>query len=148
MGSGLCIHRYSRCLLSHLCVHYSICAYPLYIIHQHCMQHKQWQSTTHSLYHFLCSLSSIPSSSIPHPLHSLHYHCFITTLHQFHHLPYPPFPCRKKGKFIELVQQHSFDWDSKAHRELLKSMLMTACDVAAITKPWDIQKEVCVCVVL
>ena len=23
---------------------------------------------------------------------------------------------------------------------------MTACDVAAITKPWDIQQEVCVCV--
>ena len=46
------------------------------------------------------------------------------------------------------MQQHSFDWDSKAHRELLKSMLMTACDVAAITKPWDIQKEVCVCCVV
>lgn len=85
-------------------------------------------------------------SPSPPPFSILSTLCSVTalSLHSISFTTSPPSPCRKKGKFIELVQQHSFDWDSKAHRELLKSMLMTACDVAAITKPWDIQKEVCV----
>lgn len=49
---------------------------------------------------------------------------------------------RKKGKFIDIIEHHTFNWDDVNHRELLRSMLMTACDVAAMTKPWEIQKEV------
>lgn len=32
--------------------------------------------------------------------------------------------------------------DREEHRDLLRSMLMTASDVSAITKPWEIQKRV------
>ncbi len=36
----------------------------------------------------------------------------------------------------------ALDWQSDHHRSLLRGMMMTACDLAAITKPWDIQKKV------
>lgn len=28
------------------------------------------------------------------------------------------------------------------HRELLRAMLMTVCDLAAISKPWEVEKRV------
>ena len=34
------------------------------------------------------------------------------------------------------------DWHDEYHRGLLRGMMMTACDLAAITKPWEIQKKV------
>ena len=34
------------------------------------------------------------------------------------------------------------DWRQLENRSLLRGMLMTACDVAAITKPWEVQKRV------
>jgi len=34
------------------------------------------------------------------------------------------------------------DWSSGPAKELLSGMLMTACDLGAITKPWDIQQQV------
>ena len=33
-------------------------------------------------------------------------------------------------------------WAETERRELLRGMLMTASDVSAITKPWEIQQEV------
>lgn len=33
-------------------------------------------------------------------------------------------------------------WSMDEHRELLRAMLMTVCDLAAITKPWDVEKRV------
>lgn len=33
-------------------------------------------------------------------------------------------------------------WNMEEHRELLRAMLMTVCDLAAITKPWDVEKRV------
>lgn len=33
-------------------------------------------------------------------------------------------------------------WSTEEHRELLRAMLMTVCDLAAITKPWDVEKRV------
>lgn len=33
-------------------------------------------------------------------------------------------------------------WGIDEHRDLLRAMLMTVCDLAAITKPWEIEKRV------
>lgn len=33
-------------------------------------------------------------------------------------------------------------WNIEEHRDLLRAMLMTVCDLAAITKPWEIEKRV------
>lgn len=49
---------------------------------------------------------------------------------------------RRRGTFFRLVDSEIYNWDRDDHRELLREMLMTACDVAAITKPWEIQKVV------
>lgn len=49
---------------------------------------------------------------------------------------------RKRGSFFKLVESNEYNWSQDEHRILLRSMLMTACDVAAITKPWEIQKVV------
>lgn len=50
---------------------------------------------------------------------------------------------RKRESFFKLVNGNKFDWrHNQEHRSLLRCMLMTACDVAAITKPWRVQKIV------
>jgi len=41
-----------------------------------------------------------------------------------------------------LVEDGSLDLQTEEHRDLLRSMLMTASDVSAITKPWEVQKRV------
>ncbi|XP_057371613.1 dual 3',5'-cyclic-AMP and -GMP phosphodiesterase 11-like isoform X4 [Daphnia carinata] len=48
----------------------------------------------------------------------------------------------KRGAFFQLVSSRSYDWWQDSHRELLRGMMMTACDVAAITKPWEVQWKV------
>lgn len=50
---------------------------------------------------------------------------------------------QKRDLFFQLVNSNQFDWKhNEEHRSLLRCMLMTACDVAAITKPWSVQKVV------
>ncbi|XP_018336925.1 cGMP-specific 3',5'-cyclic phosphodiesterase isoform X2 [Agrilus planipennis] len=49
---------------------------------------------------------------------------------------------KKRNKFLELVENGEFDWQSDDKKELLSSMLMTACDVSAISKPWEVQHRV------
>nr|XP_046916300.1 dual 3',5'-cyclic-AMP and -GMP phosphodiesterase 11-like [Dermatophagoides farinae] len=53
---------------------------------------------------------------------------------------------RKRDKFFQLVEQMKTtgqrDWSDENNRSLLRSMLMTCCDIAAITKPWQTQKVV------
>ncbi|XP_068745612.1 cGMP-specific 3',5'-cyclic phosphodiesterase-like [Montipora capricornis] len=49
---------------------------------------------------------------------------------------------QKRGNFEKLVHSDSTDWSVTNNRELLRAMMMTACDVAAITKPWGIQQKV------
>ncbi|KAH9492518.1 Dual 3',5'-cyclic-AMP and -GMP phosphodiesterase 11 [Bulinus truncatus] len=49
---------------------------------------------------------------------------------------------RYRGKFIDVVTADNPDWGVDEHRSLLRSMMMTASDVAAITKPWEIQKKI------
>ncbi|XP_048826127.1 cGMP-specific 3',5'-cyclic phosphodiesterase isoform X1 [Brienomyrus brachyistius] len=48
----------------------------------------------------------------------------------------------KRGEFFDLTKNSQFLWDDEYHRDLLRSMLMTACDISAITKPWPVQKKI------
>lgn len=47
-----------------------------------------------------------------------------------------------RPKFFALVETKSYSWGLEEHRELLRSMLMTASDLAASCKSWDVQKRV------
>ncbi|GAB1599790.1 dual 3',5'-cyclic-AMP and -GMP phosphodiesterase 11-like isoform X2 [Argonauta hians] len=50
---------------------------------------------------------------------------------------------RNRTKFFTMVNDdNSCDWSNEDSRELLQAMMMTACDVSAITKPWEIQREI------
>ncbi|XP_066577007.1 cGMP-specific 3',5'-cyclic phosphodiesterase isoform X3 [Amia ocellicauda] len=49
---------------------------------------------------------------------------------------------KKRGEFFELTKNNQFIWDNEFHRDLLRSMLMTACDISAITKPWPVQRRI------
>ncbi|KAJ8967687.1 hypothetical protein NQ317_015433 [Molorchus minor] len=49
---------------------------------------------------------------------------------------------KKKNKFLELIENGEFDWQSDDKKELLSGMMMTACDVSAISKPWEVQHRV------
>ncbi|XP_067619163.1 cGMP-specific 3',5'-cyclic phosphodiesterase isoform X4 [Eurosta solidaginis] len=46
---------------------------------------------------------------------------------------------KKRNAFLELVDNGEFDWQSEEKKELLCGMMMTACDVSAIAKPWEVQ---------
>nr|XP_042906908.1 cGMP-specific 3',5'-cyclic phosphodiesterase [Parasteatoda tepidariorum] len=49
---------------------------------------------------------------------------------------------KKKDSFLDLVKSGDTDWKNSRNRDLLRGMLMTACDVSAICKPWEVQKKV------
>ncbi|XP_026467286.1 cGMP-specific 3',5'-cyclic phosphodiesterase [Ctenocephalides felis] len=49
---------------------------------------------------------------------------------------------KKRNNFLELIENGEFDWQSEDKKELLCGMMMTACDVSAIAKPWEIQHRV------
>lgn len=64
---------------------------------------------------------------------------------------------KKRNAFLELVENGEFDWQSEEKKEckclnctlclpihhqcvsVLCGMMMTACDVSAIAKPWEVQ---------
>ncbi|KAM3614631.1 uncharacterized protein V6R79_017220 [Siganus canaliculatus] len=48
----------------------------------------------------------------------------------------------RRTKFFECVLSGEFSWTDEGHREVLRSMLMTACDLGAVTRPWEISKQV------
>ncbi|XP_026686318.1 dual 3',5'-cyclic-AMP and -GMP phosphodiesterase 11-like [Diaphorina citri] len=49
---------------------------------------------------------------------------------------------RQRGSFLSLVKGGSLAWHREADRGLLRGMTMTVCDLAAITKPWHVEKRV------
>uniref|UniRef100_A0A671LCC7 Phosphodiesterase n=1 Tax=Sinocyclocheilus anshuiensis TaxID=1608454 RepID=A0A671LCC7_9TELE len=49
---------------------------------------------------------------------------------------------KKRTEFFELAKNSQFVWEDGYHRDLLRSMLMTACDISAIAKPWPVQKKI------
>ncbi|XP_039973316.1 dual 3',5'-cyclic-AMP and -GMP phosphodiesterase 11A [Xiphias gladius] len=48
----------------------------------------------------------------------------------------------RRTKFFECVLSGEFSWTDEGHREVLRSMLMTAGDLGAVTRPWKISKQV------
>ncbi|XP_031641164.1 cGMP-specific 3',5'-cyclic phosphodiesterase [Contarinia nasturtii] len=48
----------------------------------------------------------------------------------------------KYKKFAYCVENGEFDWQTEDKKELLCGMMMTACDVSAIAKPWEVQHRV------
>ncbi|XP_014485064.1 PREDICTED: cGMP-specific 3',5'-cyclic phosphodiesterase [Dinoponera quadriceps] len=49
---------------------------------------------------------------------------------------------KKRNRFMEVIDEGEFDWQSEEKKELLCGMMMTACDVSAIAKPWEVQHRV------
>lgn len=54
---------------------------------------------------------------------------------------------KNRGLFYKLIEAEEYDVifcadPRSSGRRLLRGMLMTACDIAAITKPWDVQRVV------
>ncbi|XP_034100557.1 dual 3',5'-cyclic-AMP and -GMP phosphodiesterase 11 isoform X2 [Drosophila albomicans] len=49
---------------------------------------------------------------------------------------------KKRGPFLESVQEPLNYWATEEPRALLRAMSMTVCDLSAITKPWEIEKRV------
>uniref|UniRef100_A0A8C0QKT0 Phosphodiesterase n=1 Tax=Chelonoidis abingdonii TaxID=106734 RepID=A0A8C0QKT0_CHEAB len=47
----------------------------------------------------------------------------------------------RRTEFFELVSKSNYNWNVKSHREIFRSMLMTACDLGAVTKPWEISRQ-------
>eukprot|EP00062_Callorhinchus_milii_P005890 gi/632945827/ref/XP_007888255.1/ PREDICTED: dual 3',5'-cyclic-AMP and -GMP phosphodiesterase 11A [Callorhinchus milii] len=48
----------------------------------------------------------------------------------------------QRMNFFELVKSEEYNWNVKDQRGVLRSMLMTACDLGAVTKPWEISRQV------
>nr|XP_033802177.1 dual 3',5'-cyclic-AMP and -GMP phosphodiesterase 11A [Geotrypetes seraphini] len=48
----------------------------------------------------------------------------------------------KRNEFFELVSKGDYNWNVKNHRDIFRSMLMTSCDLGAVTKPWEISRQV------
>lgn len=46
-----------------------------------------------------------------------------------------------KAKLSMLIEEEKFSWSIIEHRMLTQAISMTASDLSASTKPWDIQKE-------
>ncbi|XP_067020577.1 dual 3',5'-cyclic-AMP and -GMP phosphodiesterase 11A-like [Acropora muricata] len=49
---------------------------------------------------------------------------------------------RQRSIFFPLVERGGLDPSIPDHKDMLKAMMMTACDLNGTTKPWEIQKEV------
>ncbi|KAL7644923.1 UNVERIFIED_CONTAM: hypothetical protein RMT77_004740 [Armadillidium vulgare] len=47
-----------------------------------------------------------------------------------------------RERFFPIVENGEFSWEIESHREMIRSLMMTACDLGAATKPWDIQRRV------
>ncbi|GLH00338.1 cGMP-specific 3',5'-cyclic phosphodiesterase [Gryllus bimaculatus] len=47
-----------------------------------------------------------------------------------------------RPRFFTLVESRQYSWGQPEHRQLLRSMLMTAADLAASSKPWPVQERV------
>ncbi|CAF1187427.1 unnamed protein product [Rotaria sp. Silwood1] len=49
---------------------------------------------------------------------------------------------RRRGDFQKLVESRQERWIDPGRKDLLRGMMMTACDVAAICKPWEMQQVI------
>uniref|UniRef100_A0A8D0NHF6 Phosphodiesterase n=1 Tax=Sus scrofa TaxID=9823 RepID=A0A8D0NHF6_PIG len=49
---------------------------------------------------------------------------------------------KRRGEFFELIRKNQFNLEDPHQKELFLAMLMTACDLSAITKPWPVQQRI------
>ncbi|XP_001512580.4 cGMP-specific 3',5'-cyclic phosphodiesterase isoform X1 [Ornithorhynchus anatinus] len=49
---------------------------------------------------------------------------------------------KRRGDFFELIRKKQFNLEDPLQKELFLAMLMTACDLSAITKPWPVQQRI------
>ncbi|XP_065319651.1 cGMP-specific 3',5'-cyclic phosphodiesterase-like isoform X3 [Gordionus sp. m RMFG-2023] len=49
---------------------------------------------------------------------------------------------KRRPSFIELVNNGEREFNDPEDHNLLSSMMMTSCDIAAITKPWSVQERI------
>ena len=49
---------------------------------------------------------------------------------------------RQKATFKKLTENESTNWAEPDNKALLRSMMITGCDLSAITKPWEVQRMV------
>lgn len=49
---------------------------------------------------------------------------------------------KKRSKLYQLCMDNSFDWTDPEHRTLLKSVMMTTCDLAGQCKPFPIARKI------
>ncbi|XP_071828467.1 cGMP-specific 3',5'-cyclic phosphodiesterase-like isoform X3 [Apostichopus japonicus] len=49
---------------------------------------------------------------------------------------------KKRNNFFKLIEQGERQFQKNEEKDLLRGMMMTACDVSAIAKPWEIQRDV------
>ncbi|KAL3107856.1 hypothetical protein niasHT_017088 [Heterodera trifolii] len=77
-------------------------------------------------------LKSLSSSDYKRALSTIR-HCILATdLALF-------FP--NKGQLSAIVKEGIFSWEDDKHRCLVQAILMTACDLIATAKPWQVQTE-------
>ncbi|XP_046901233.1 cGMP-specific 3',5'-cyclic phosphodiesterase [Hypomesus transpacificus] len=48
----------------------------------------------------------------------------------------------RRAEFFALSRTGGVCWENEKHRDLLRSMLMTASDICAIAKPWPVQRKI------
>lgn len=49
---------------------------------------------------------------------------------------------RARGKLLQIFHENLFDWDNRYHRFLIKSIMMTCCDLSGQCKPYSITKKI------
>ncbi|KAM6441308.1 cGMP-specific 3',5'-cyclic phosphodiesterase isoform 7-T7 [Liasis olivaceus] len=49
---------------------------------------------------------------------------------------------KRRGEFFDLLRNNQFSLQDPYQKELFLAMLMTACDLSAITKPWPVQQRI------
>uniref|UniRef100_A0A2D4IYF5 PDEase domain-containing protein n=1 Tax=Micrurus lemniscatus lemniscatus TaxID=129467 RepID=A0A2D4IYF5_MICLE len=49
---------------------------------------------------------------------------------------------KRRGEFFDLLRNNQFNLQDLYQKELFLAMLMTACDLSAITKPWPVQQRI------
>jgi dual 3',5'-cyclic-AMP and -GMP phosphodiesterase 11 len=48
---------------------------------------------------------------------------------------------QNRSAFLKLVESHTFDANNATHRQLLRSILMTVCDISSVAKPWEVARK-------
>ena len=96
------------------------------------------------------NILSYPSTNILHNIPGDQYNKIAANIEHFIIATDLAMYFKRKKPFTELIDhahldretsQPIIDWKSPENKFYLGAMLMTACDIGAITKPWEVQRE-------